>query len=352
MRLRSLFMLVASAAGLATFGLSAPASAATAPTISAPASRTGFGPITITGTAAAGATVTLIEAAYIFRGDMNPAVDYGTGGIVTATADGAGHYTIQRLLDSGFVFAVEADGLRSPVIQVSIQVLPALTVTATGNGTVNVDVAADPSQPGLPVQVQRRNGAAWVVEASGYTDQHAVFSATLTGQAPAVYRAYIGADPLDGVLANYSDTVDSTGAVVIPAPTTPTTPAPKAGDVQITKIVYDSPGRDTGSTTSLNAEYVRLTNKTGRTIDLKNWTLRDAAAHIYKFSATYSLGAGKVVYIRTGRGTNGKPSSNHRYWARTGYVWNNGGDTGTLRSSTGKTIDTCKYRTGSGTTYC
>jgi hypothetical protein len=341
---------LAATVGLATVGVAAPASAATAPTISAPASRTGYGPITISGTARAGATVTLIEAAYIFRGDMNPATDYGTGGIVTATANTAGHYTIARYLDSGFVFAVEADGLRSPVIRVSIRVLPTLTVTAAGGGTLHVTVAADPGQPGLRVQVQRRNGTAWVVVASGYTDQHAVFAATLTGHGSAVYRAYIGADPLDAVLANYSNTVGSTGTVVTGP--TPTAPAPKAGDVQLTKIVYDSPGRDTGSTTSLNAEYVRLTNKTGHALNLKNWTLRDASGNVYKFSATYSLGAGKVVYVRTGKGTNGRPASNHRYWGRTGYVWNNGGDTATLRSSAGKTIDTCKYRTGKGTTYC
>jgi hypothetical protein len=335
MRLRSLLTLTAATAGLLTVGLPATASAATTPTISAPASRTGYGPITITGTAAAGATVTLIEAAYIFRGDMQPAVDYDTGGTVTAKANSSGRYSITRLLDSGFVFAVEAGGLRSPVIKVSIRVLPRLTMTAAGA----VRVTADPGQPGLPVQVQRRSGTAWVVVASGYTDQHAVYAKTLTGQGAGVYRAYIGADPLDAVLANYSSQVSTVSTI-------------NAGDVQVTKIVYDSPGRDTGSTASLNAEYVRLTNKTRHTINLKNWTLRDASSHVYKFSASYSLGAGQVLYVRTGKGINGKPAANHRYWGRTGYIWNNGGDTASLRSSTGKTIDTCKYRSGSGTTYC
>jgi hypothetical protein len=342
MRLRPLLTLTAAAAGLLTVGLAAPASAATTPTISAPASRTGYGPITIAGTAPAGATVTLIEAAYLFRGDMKPAVNYDTGGTVTATANSSGHYSIVRPLDSGFVFAVEAGGLRSPVIKVSIRVLPRLTVTAAGSGRLVVRVTVDPGQPGLPVQVQRRSGSAWVVVASGHTNQNAVYTATLAGQAAAAYRAYVGADPLDAVLANYSNQVGNTT----------TTPATKAGDVQVTKIVYDSPGRDTGSTTSLNAEYVRLTNTTRRTVNLKSWTLRDASGHVYKFSGSYSLGAGKTVYVRTGKGINGKPAANHRYWGRTGYIWTNGGDTATLRSSTGKTIDTCRYRSGKGTTYC
>jgi hypothetical protein len=360
MRARTVALFIASATGLAAFAATLPAVAATTPTISAPTSRTGFGQIDITGTAAAGATVTLIEAAYIFRGDMNPAVDYDTGGIVTATANSSGHYTIQRYLDSGFVFAVEAGGVRSSVITVSMRVLPTLTITPAGSGTLNVSVAADPGQPGLPVQVQRWNGTSWTVLESGFTDQHAVFATTLTGQGTAtqLYRAYIAADTMNAILANYSQTVNSAGAVVTdptPAPTPapkPTVPAPKAGEIQFSKIVYDSPGKDTGSNTSLNGEYVRLTNKTTRTIDLKGWSVRDAANHVYGFSSSVSLRAGKTLYIHTGKGTNGKPDSAHRYWGRTGYIWNNGGDTAILRTSTGKTIDSCKYGKGSGTTYC
>jgi lamin tail-like protein len=368
MRTRSAVMIIAAVAGMATFASALPATAAgSAPTISAPTSRTGFGPIAITGTAPAGATVTLIEAAYIFRGDMNPATDYDTGGIVTATADSSGHYTIERYLDSGFVFATEAGGLRSPVITVSIRVLPTLTITPAGSGTLNVSVAADPGQPGLPVEVQRRNGTSWTVVDSGFTDQHAVFETTLTGQGTTtqLYRAYIGADTLNAVLANYSQTVDSTGTVVAgptptpppapkptPKPTAPAPVVPRAGEIQFSKIVYDAPGTDTTSNTSLNGEYFRLTNKGSRTLDLKNWTVRDAAGHSYTFTGSYSLRAGKSVYVHTGKGTNGKPDSTHRYWGRTMHIWNNGGDTAALRSNAGKTIDSCKYGKGGGTTYC
>jgi hypothetical protein len=352
MRARSVVIMIAAVAGVAAVATALPATAAATPTISAPASRTGFGPISITGTAPAGATVTLIEAAYIFRGDMNPAVDYDTGGTVTATADSSGHYTIQRYLDSGFVFAVEAGGVRSSVITVSMKVLPTLTVTPAGSGTLNVSVAADPGQPDLPVQVQRQNGTTWSTAASGATDQHAVFAATLTGQGTSVqrYRAYIGADAMNAILANYSQTVDSTGKTVVDVP--PAGPTPKAGEIQFNKIAYDSPGKDTGSNTSLNAEYVRLVNRTTRSIDLKGWTVRDAANHVYGFSGSYVLRPGKTVYIHTGKGTNGKPDSGHRYWTRTGYIWNNGGDTAILRTGAGKTIDTCKYGKGSGTTSC
>src|SRR5690349_18715244 len=118
--------LLTGAVGL-TLVAGSPAMAATTPTISAPAAGLGYGPIQITGTAAPNATVTLIEAAYTFRTDMNPATDYDNGGVVTAKAGADGKYTITRILDSGFVFAVEADGLRSPTIPVALRLVPEVT---------------------------------------------------------------------------------------------------------------------------------------------------------------------------------------------------------------------------------
>jgi hypothetical protein len=367
-RRRVAVSLFAAAVAFAALGPAAPASAATIPTISAPQSRTGFGPITISGTASPGATVTLIEAAYVFRTDMNPAVNYDTGGILRTVADSTGHYSIDRNLDSGFVFAVEAEGLRSPTITASIRIMPWITLSSNGSGTVNLGVVADPGQPGLPVTV-RLGGAsdASAPLASGVTGAGGSYSAVLTGQGTATrqYRITVGGDPANAVLEN-STTIDSNGDVVIPplttAPTGPTTPTPttpkpapvalKVGDVQFTKVVYNSPGTDTGSNTSLNGEYVRLTNKTKRTIDLKNWTVRDAAGNIHRISSTHLLGAGKTLYLHTGKGTNGRPDSAHRYWNRTGYVWNNGGDTAILRTGSNRTIDSCKWGAGTGTTYC
>jgi lamin tail-like protein len=354
-------------------GLAAPATAATIPTITAPAWRTGFGPVTISGTAAPGATVTLIEAAYVFRADMNPAINYDTGEIVRTVADSTGHYSLERNLDSGFAFAVEADGLRSPTITASIRIMPWITLSSNGAGTVNIGVVADPGQPGLPVTVRLAGASDTSAPlASGVTGEGGSYSAVLTGQGTATrqYRITVGGDPDNAVLEN-STTIDSNGDVVVPALTTPgstpapttpppttpepTTPAPvvvKPGDIQFTKIVYNSPGTDTGSNTSLNGEYVRLTNKTTRTIDLKNWTIRDAAGHIYLISTSHLLRAGKTLYLHTGKGTNGRPDSAHRYWGRTGYIWNNGGDTSILRTNSNRTIDSCKWGAGSGTTYC
>jgi hypothetical protein len=93
----------------------------------------------------------------------------------------------------------------------------------------------------------------------------------------------------------------------------------------------------TGSNSSLNAEWVRLTNTRTYTINLRNWTLRDKANHVYSFgNSNVYLGAGKRLYIHTGKGINGSPDAQHRYWGLSGYVWNNGGDAAYLRTATAR----------------
>lgn len=116
-------------------------------------------------------------------------------------------------------------------------------------------------------------------------------------------------------------------------------PARAAGSVHISQIYYNSPGSDNRSNTSLNGEWVLIKNSTSRAVSLKNWTLTDSANHKYTFG-TFTLGAGKTVKVRTGRGTN---TSATRYQNRRAYVWNNDKDKATLRKSTGSTADTCSY---------
>ena len=136
-------------------------------------------------------------------------------------------------------------------------------------------------------------------------------------------------------------------ALGVAGPAQAATPA-----VQITKVYYNSPGTDTGSNTSLNAEWVRLTNTRTYTINLKYWTLRDKASHVYSFTSNYYLGAGKRVYIHTGKGTNGSPDYQHRYQGRAWYVWNNTGDTAYVRNPSGTLIDSCSWGSTGSYTYC
>ncbi|MET7757827.1 lamin tail domain-containing protein [Streptomyces sp. NPDC005389] len=117
------------------------------------------------------------------------------------------------------------------------------------------------------------------------------------------------------------------------------TQAQAAGSVHLYKIYYDSPGTDRRSNTSLNAEYVQIRNTTGAAVNLRGWTLTDAANHKYTFG-NFVLGKGKIVTVRTGRGTN---SAANVYQNRGTYVWNNDRDTATLKKSNGARIDTCSY---------
>ncbi|GAA4416906.1 lamin tail domain-containing protein [Actinokineospora soli] len=123
------------------------------------------------------------------------------------------------------------------------------------------------------------------------------------------------------------------------------TAAEAAGGVVIYRAYYDSPGSDTGTNASLNAEYIILKNTSTTTKTITGWTLRDRAGHIYKFPTT-TIGASRLLYIRTGKGTN---VAGTRYWNRTWYVWNNTGDTAYLRNTAGTLIHSCGW--GSGATY-
>jgi hypothetical protein len=116
-------------------------------------------------------------------------------------------------------------------------------------------------------------------------------------------------------------------------------PAQAAGSVHIAEIYYNSPGSDNGSNASLNAEWVKITNSTTRAASLTGWTLTDASRHTYRFGS-FTLGAGRSVYVHTGHGTN---TAVNRYQGRSWYVWNNDKDTATLRRSTGSWADACSY---------
>jgi len=112
-----------------------------------------------------------------------------------------------------------------------------------------------------------------------------------------------------------------------------------AGGIIIYRAYYNSPGSDTGSNGSLNAEYILLKNTATTPKWTNGWTLRDKQNHVYKFPAT-KINPGKYVYVRTGRGTN---NAANRYWQSRAYIWNNAGDAAYLRNTAGVLIDSCSW---------
>ncbi len=118
--------------------------------------------------------------------------------------------------------------------------------------------------------------------------------------------------------------------------------------MQLGHIQYNSPGADTGSNASLNAEYVTIGNRVTTSRNLRGWTLRDNQSHVYTFP-NVTVGGGRSVTVHTGKGTN---TSTNLYWGSGTYIWNNTGDRATLRDAQGHQIDTCSWGNGSGSINC
>lgn len=131
-------------------------------------------------------------------------------------------------------------------------------------------------------------------------------------------------------------------------PTPTKTPLPTAtlapgntGDVRITKIFFDGAVHQTEAD-----EYVEIKNFDAKAIRLQGWKLHDAGpVHTYTFP-NYLIQPGQVCRVYT--------NENHPEWCGFNWkngsaIWNNNGDTATLKDGSGKVISTCSY-SGSGTT--
>ncbi|MGW5045972.1 lamin tail domain-containing protein [Streptomyces griseoluteus] len=127
------------------------------------------------------------------------------------------------------------------------------------------------------------------------------------------------------------------------------TPAQAAGTVQIHRVYFDSPGKDTRSNSSLNGEWVQLKNTSRSAVSLNGWVLKDASNHKYSFP-NVKIGAGKYMKVHTG---SGRDTTSDKYQGRRAYVWNNTSDTATLTKSNGSKVDTCSWTTRDGSDkYC
>ncbi|KUJ68113.1 hypothetical protein ACZ90_21755 [Streptomyces albus subsp. albus] len=126
-------------------------------------------------------------------------------------------------------------------------------------------------------------------------------------------------------------------------------PAAHQSGLHLGYIQYDSPGRDTRSNASLNAEWVNIHNNSRSVIQLKGYKLRDDTGYTYTFGS-YKIGAGKTVKVRTGRGSD---AAGVVYWGRTNYVWNNTSDKARLIKPNGDLRDSCGWTTrDNGTRNC
>ncbi len=133
------------------------------------------------------------------------------------------------------------------------------------------------------------------------------------------------------------------GTLAVSGPASAATPSLRFHGAQ-----YDSPGKDTRSNTSLNAEWVSLVNSGRTAVNLNGYTIRDASNHVHTLGSTTIAGGGGRIWLRTGKGTK---SAKNLYWASGNYVWNNTGDTATLRNAAGRTLDTCSWKSKKNRTW-
>ncbi|WP_330262043.1 lamin tail domain-containing protein [Streptomyces sp. NBC_00539] len=106
--------------------------------------------------------------------------------------------------------------------------------------------------------------------------------------------------------------------------------------VEISRVQADSPGRDDRSNRSLNAEWVEITNTTRDAVNLRGWTLRDEDGNRYRFD-NVRINGRATIRIHTGTGHDTRTDL---FQNRRDYIWDNHGDTATLRDDRGRTVDT------------
>jgi endonuclease/exonuclease/phosphatase family metal-dependent hydrolase len=110
-----------------------------------------------------------------------------------------------------------------------------------------------------------------------------------------------------------------------------------AAVVFINEIMANEPGSD------VNAEFVELVNSGGTAADLSGWTLSDGAGVKHTFASGTSLAAGKAIVVFGG--ASGIPTGLTNAVACTSgtLALGNSGDSVTLKSSAGTTVDTTTY---------
>ncbi|MBP1464975.1 lamin tail domain-containing protein, partial [Candidatus Chloroploca sp. M-50] len=128
-----------------------------------------------------------------------------------------------------------------------------------------------------------------------------------------------------------------------PAPATPATGGakPAAGPeleaptgINIVHIEFDPPGRD------VDGEYVLLRNTAKMPMLLAGWKLSDGGdKHTFTFPS-FTLNPGGEVKIWT---KSGKNNAGNLYWNNRIPIWNNTGDTATLRDGQGNVIARYTY---------
>ncbi|MFD8389904.1 lamin tail domain-containing protein [Streptomyces sp. NPDC059680] len=131
------------------------------------------------------------------------------------------------------------------------------------------------------------------------------------------------------------------GAVALPASAATGHQAayPHHRAVYISEVRYDGPDRDDRSNWALNKEWVDVTNVTRHGVSLDGWTLSDDDGRTYTFRHLWLRGR-STVRVHTGFG---RDTRTDVYQDRRREVWDDRGDTATLRNDDGRFVDAVSW---------
>jgi hypothetical protein len=114
-------------------------------------------------------------------------------------------------------------------------------------------------------------------------------------------------------------------------------PQSAAGKMVITAVMANPRGSDVASG---GGEYVTLRNEGAQAIDLAGWSLGDTVGHRLHITTSLVVDRNKAVNVHTGPGAN---DADDYFCNRRVAVWNNKGDTITLRSADGRVVSRLSY---------
>lgn len=140
--------------------------------------------------------------------------------------------------------------------------------------------------------------------------------------------------------------VPVTAAPVPPSAKPSKSPAPPRGTA-IPTITGNGPvriadlvARLKGNAADLNGETVTIRNDGLATVDITRWTLADASGKNLFIFPPLALLPGGIMVVHTGRGVASGPDL---YWGKATGIWNDAGDTATLRDATGAVVSVYTY---------
>ncbi len=107
--------------------------------------------------------------------------------------------------------------------------------------------------------------------------------------------------------------------------------------LELVEINFDATGNDNEN---LDDEYLIFENTGSESLDISGWTISDSAGHTYTVPDGVPLAAGARIRLVTGPGTN---TESTLYWGEEQALWNNGGDTITVRTENGELALTESY---------